>query len=163
MSTLVRWDPIRDVAAMHTELSRLMNGISEGNGRAQAQSWVPTLDVWETEDSVFYAFDLPGMTEDRISIEVEDGALTVSANRTRERKSGGERFQRFERRYGIFSRTVGLPQGVSEDSIEASYTNGVLEIRVPKPEQPKPKRVPIKPATGSEATIEAKAKTGSTK
>jgi HSP20 family protein len=157
MSTLVRWDPIRDVAALHTELSRLMNGLPDGNGRAQAQSWVPTLDVWETEDSVFYAFDLPGLTGDQISIEIEEGALTVSANRKREMRSAAERFQRFERHHGMFSRTVGLPQGVSEDSIEASYTNGVLEIRAPKPEQPKPKRVPIKATNGSQATIEAKA------
>ena len=156
MSTLVRWDPIREVAAMHTELSRLMNGLSEGNGRTQGQSWVPTLDVWETEDSVFYAFDLPGLTEDQISVEIEGGALTVSANRTREAKSADERFQRFERRHGMFSRTVGLPQGVSEDSIEASYTNGVLEIRAPKPEQPKPRRVSIKGSSGEHETIEAR-------
>jgi HSP20 family protein len=134
-----------------------MNGLSEGNGRAQAQSWVPTLDVWETEDSVFYAFDLPGLTEDQISVEVEEGALTVSANRKREVHPAGERFQRFERRYGMFSRTVGLPQGVSEDAIEASYRNGVLEIRAPKPEQPKPKRVSIKGSSGEHTTIEAKA------
>ena len=157
MSTLVRWDPIREVAAMHTELSRLMNGLSEGNGRAQGQSWVPTLDVWETEDSVFYAFDLPGLTEDQIAVEIESGALTVSAHRQRERKADSERFQRFERRHGMFSRTVGLPQGVTEDSIEASYTNGVLEIRVPKPEQPKPKRISIGGTNGSPpATIEGK-------
>jgi HSP20 family protein len=158
MSTLVRWDPIREVAAMHSELSRLMNGLSEENGRAPGQSWVPTLDVWETDDSVFYAYDLPGVPEDQITIEVEEGALTVSANRQREKRSGGERFQRFERRHGVFSRTVGLPQGVSEDSIEASYTNGVLEIRVPKPEQPKPKRISIGGSSGSQApTIEGKA------
>src|SRR4051794_8911775 len=58
MTTLVRWDPLREAAAMHTELSRLMNGLFEGPGR-QTQAWVPTLDVWETEDSVVYAFDLP--------------------------------------------------------------------------------------------------------
>jgi HSP20 family protein len=142
MTTLVRWDPLRDAAAMHTELSRLMNGLVEGNGR-QTQSWVPTLDVWETTDSVHYAFDLPGLTRDAISLEVEDGALTVSAVRERESKTEGEQFHRFERRYGSFSRTVGLPQGVAEDSIVATYQNGVLEITVPKPEQPKPRRIEI--------------------
>src|SRR3954454_1665912 len=142
MTTLVRWDPLREAAAMHTELSRLMNGLFEGDGR-QAQAWVPTLDVWETEDALHYAFDLPGIPKDKIAIEVENGALTVSATRGREQKVEDERFQRFERRYGQFSRTVGLPQGVSEDDIKASYEHGVLEIRVPKPEQPKPKRIQI--------------------
>jgi HSP20 family protein len=142
MATLVRWEPLREAAAMHTELSRLMNGLVEGSGR-QAQAWVPTLDVWETGTEVVYAFDLPGIPKDKIAIEAEDGALTVSATREREEKAGDDRFVRFERRYGSFSRTVGLPHGVSEDAIKASYENGVLEIRVPKPEQPKPKRIEI--------------------
>ena len=154
MTTLVRFDPLREVAAMHTELSRLMNGLFEApvNGR-QAQSWVPTLDVWEEEDALVYAFDLPGIPKDKIEIEVEDGSLTVTATRERERKVEGDGFHRFERRHGTFARTVGLPQGVSEDAITASYDHGVLEIRVPKPELPKPKRVQIDVA-GEQPTIE---------
>lgn len=151
MATLVRWDPLREAAAMHTELSRLMNGLLEGNGR-QTQAWVPTLDVWETEDSVHYAFDLPGLTQDAIEVEVEDGALTVSATRERT-KHDTDKFHRFERRFGTFSRTIGLPQGVSEDAVKASYRNGVLEIAVPKPEQQKPKRIEVEVA-GEQPTIE---------
>ncbi len=142
MTTLVRWDPLRDVSSLQTELSRLMNGLFEGDGR-QVQAWVPTLDVWETEDSVTYAFDLPGVAHDEIAIEVEDGVLTVSATRERSSEVDTERFHRLERRTGTFSRAVGLPQGVTEDEITASYTDGVLKIVVPKPEQQKPKRIAI--------------------
>ena len=142
MATVVRWDPLREAAAMHTELSRLMNGLFEGPGR-ETQAWVPTMDVWETETEVVYEFDLPGLQKDKIAIEVEDGALTVAATREREAKVERDRYSRFERRIGSFSRTVGLPSGVSEDAIKASYENGVLQIRVPKPEQPKPKRIEI--------------------
>ena len=142
MTTLVRWDPFREVAAMHNELSRLMNGLVEGNGRT-TQAWVPTLDVWETEQSVVYAFDLPGVAQDAISVEVEDGALTVTATREQKREIDTDRFHRLERRHGTFSRTVGLPQGVSEDQIKAAYDAGVLEITVPKPEQAKPKKIEI--------------------
>jgi HSP20 family protein len=142
MTTLVRWDPLREAAAMHTELSRLMNGLVEGNGR-QAQAWVPTMDVWETEDSVHYAFDLPGLTQDGIQVEVEDGTLTISATRSREQKQDAATFHRFERRFGTFSRAIGLPAGVSDDAINASYVNGVLEISVPKPAQPQPKRIEV--------------------
>jgi HSP20 family protein len=152
MTTLVRWDPLREAAAMHTELSRLMNGLFEGTGR-QTQAWVPTLDVWESAEGVHYAFDLPGIPKDKIAIEVENGTLSVSATRDREQQVEGEGFQRFERRYGTFARTVGLPQGVSEDQITATYENGVLEIRVPKPEQPKPKRIEIA-VEGEQPTIE---------
>ena len=152
MATLVRWDPFREVAALHNELSRLMNSF-EGNGR-ETQSWVPAVDVWETEDALVYAFDLPGIPEEKISIEVEDSMLTVSAERERTQQVSGDRFHRFERRYGSFSRTVGLPQGVDEDAIKAGYVNGVLEIRVPKPAQAKPRRISI---GGEQAAIEGTA------
>ena len=153
MTTLVRWDPLREAAAMHTELSRLMNGLLEGDGR-QTQAWVPTLDVWETQDAVHYAFDLPGLSQDSIHVEVEDGALTVSATREREQQQDNGTFHRYERRFGTFSRSIGLPQGVSEDDIKASYTNGVLEIAVRKPEQVKPKRIAIGVADNERQTID---------
>ncbi len=142
MATLVRWDPYREVTALQNEIGRMMNGLFEGNGRT-TQSWVPTLDAWETENALVYAFDLPGVAQDKISVEVEDGSLTVAAERERTAEVTEERYHRFERRHGTFSRTVALPQGVSEDAIAASYKDGVLEIRVPKPEQAKPKKIEI--------------------
>ena len=142
MATLVRWEPFREVAALQNEMSRFMNGLLEGNGRA-TQSWVPALDVWETESEIVYALDLPGIPEDKISVELEDGALTITAERERTQEENEERFYRFERRYGTFSRTFGVPQGVTEGDVKADYKNGVLEVHVRKPEQPKPKRIQI--------------------
>lgn len=158
MATVVRWEPLREAAAMHAELSRLMNGLFEGNGR-ETQSWVPTLDVWETEDGLVYAFDLPGIPQDKIAVEVEDGTLTVSATRERTEELSDDRYRRFERRFGSFARAVGLPQGVSEDQISASYKDGVLEIRVPKPEHAKARRIEIGGLAGSDEpkTIEGSA------
>jgi HSP20 family protein len=154
MTTLVRWDPFREATAVHNELSRLMNGLFEGNGRA-TQTWVPTLDAWETHDALVYAFDLPGVSQDKISVEVEDRTLTVSAERERSTEVSDERYHRVERRFGSFARTVGLPQGVTEDAIKASYKDGVLEIRVPKPEQVKPKKIEVGFGDGAEPkTIE---------
>src|SRR5579872_6285185 len=105
MTTLIRWDPFREAAAVQNELSRLMNGLFEGNGRA-TQTWVPTLDAWETDDELVYALDMPGITQDQISVEVEDGTLTVSAERERSEEVSQERYHRFERRFGSFARTV---------------------------------------------------------
>ena len=153
MARLVRWTPYTELASVHDEMSRLMNGLLEGNGRA-SQTWVPALDVWETEHDIVYAFDLPGIPEDEISVEFEDGSLTVSAERERTRTESEDRFYRFERRFGSFSRTIGLPQGVDESSITADYKDGVLEIHVPKPEQQKPRRIQV---GGGSATIEAEA------
>jgi HSP20 family protein len=142
VATLIRWEPIRELAAMQNEMSRWMNGLLEGDGRT-AQNWVPAVDVWETENELVYAFDLPGIQEDKISVEFEDGALTVTAEREREEKIESDRFYRFERRYGTFSRSLGLPQGVTEDDVNADYKNGVLKVRVRKPEEKKPHRIQI--------------------
>jgi HSP20 family protein len=156
MATLVRWEPFRELAAVQSEMSRYMNGLLEGNGRA-TQSWVPTADVWETGDEIVYAFDLPGIPESAISVELEDGALTISAERTREHTAEDGNYFRFERRFGTFSRTIGLPQGVDEDAVSAKYEHGVLEVHVRKPEQPKPRKIEIGVGSGHK-TIEGKAK-----
>jgi HSP20 family protein len=152
MATLVRFrEPFREFAALQNEMSRLMGGMLEGNGRTN-QAWAPAVDVWETDSEIVYAFDLPGIPEDKIAVELEDNALTVSGERERAEEVSGERFYRYERRFGSFSRTIGLPQGTDEGSVKAEYKNGVLEIHVAKPEEPKPRRIQI--GGGSQATIE---------
>jgi HSP20 family protein len=154
MATLVRWEPFRELAGLQNEMSRLLNTL-EGNGRTM-QNWVPALDVWETENEVVYAFDLPGIPQDKISIEYEDGALAVTAEREREQQVEEDRFFRFERRFGTFSRTIGLPQGIDESAIRAEFRDGVLEVHVAKPEQSKPRRIQIGGA-GEQRTIEGTA------
>jgi len=155
MATLVRWEPFREVATLHNELSRYMNNLLEGDGRS-TQAWVPTLDVWETDDEIVYAFDLPGISQDDVTVEIENDTLTVTAERSREDEVERDRFYRYERRFGTFSRAVGLPQGVSEEDIKASFTDGVLEVRVPKPAQSKSRRIPV--GTGAQAAIEGESK-----
>ena len=154
MATLVRWEPFREFAALQNEMSRLVNDWagSEGGGNGGLRSWVPSVDVWETDSDVVYAFDLPGVPEDKISVEVEEGALTVTGERERTQEAKGDRSYRYERRFGHFARTIGLPQGVKDDAIKADYRDGVLEIRVAKPEQPKPRRIQV--GGGDQATIE---------
>jgi HSP20 family protein len=147
VATLVRWEPFRELATLQTEMSRLMNGLFEGNGRTM-QSWVPPVDVWETDNEVVYAFDLPGIPEDRISVELHDDTLTVAGEREHKDERSEDGFYRFERRFGSFSRTLGVPQGVSEDAINADYNNGVLEIRIAKPEVTKPRRIQIGGSSG---------------
>ena len=153
MATVVRWTPLNELASLHNEMSRFMNGLAEGNGRS-TQSWVPVADVWETETEVVYAFDLPGIPEDKISVELDDTTLTVTAEREREQTIDEGRYVRFERRFGTFTRTIGLPQGVTEDSIRAEYRHGVLELHVAKPEQPKPRKIQIGVGAASHPTIE---------
>src|SRR5213080_239105 len=114
MATLVRWAPFSELATLQNEMSRVLNGLYEGGGRA-TQSWIPTADVWETENEVVYAFDLPGIPEDKISVELDDGALTITAERERNVEVEDGKYFRFERRFGTFTRTIGVPQGIAED------------------------------------------------
>ena len=159
MATLVRWEPFRELAALQNDMGRLMStflGQGQVNGENGERSWMPAVDVWETDNELVYAFDIPGISEDEISVEYDDGALTVSGKRERKEQRQDDRFYRYERRFGSFSRTVGLPQAVEEDAIRADYRNGVLEIHVPKPEAPKPRRIQI--GSGEQATIEGSSK-----
>lgn len=156
MATLVRFrEPFRELASLQQDMARLMNGVFDGNGQTN-QAWSPAVDVWETDNELVYAFDLPGIPEDQISVELEDNALTVSAERERSQEVADERFYRFERRFGTFSRTIGLPQGTTDEKVRADYKNGVLEIHVEKPEQPKPRRIQVGSSQNG-ATIEGSA------
>jgi HSP20 family protein len=154
---VVRWEPFRELAALQNEMSRFMNqfwgGLGTGAGNGPS-TWLPALDVWETENELVLAVDLPGVPEDKVSIEFEDGVLTISGERERKVEQSGDRYYRFERRFGQFSRSVTLPQGVDEASIQAEYKDGVLEIHVPKPEERKPKRIQI----GAKGAIEGESK-----
>jgi HSP20 family protein len=153
---LVRWEPFRELAALQNEMGRWMNqlagGVGATAGNGQSSSWLPAVDVWETEGELVLSFDLPGIEEDKIAVELDDDILTVTGERERRHEHGNDRFYRFERRFGQFSRSVTLPTGVKEDEIKAEYKDGVLEIRVPKPEEQKPKRIQI----GSQGPIEGK-------
>jgi HSP20 family protein len=152
---LVRWEPFRELAALQNEMGRWMSqvaGVGSLPGNGQSSTWMPAVDVWETDKELVLSFDLPGIPEDKIAVELEDNVLTVSGERERTQEHSNDRFYRFERRYGSFSRSVTLPTGVNEDSIQADYKDGVLEVRVPKPEEQKPKRIHI----GSQDAIEGK-------
>ena len=151
---LVRFEPFRELTALQNEMGRWMNVLSggtttPGNG---SSTWLPAVDVWETNEELVLSFDLPGIPEDKIAVELDDNVLTVSGERERTQEHSSERFYRFERRYGTFSRSVTLPAGVTDEDITANYKDGVLEVRVPKPEEQKPKRIQV----GSQAAIEGK-------
>ncbi|MGD0167787.1 MAG: Hsp20/alpha crystallin family protein [Gaiellaceae bacterium] len=156
MATLVRFDPFRELASLQNEMGRLMGGVFTENGAGRdSRGWIPALDIWESEDEIVYAFDLPGIPEEKISVEFEDGTLSVSATREREQTGSHDGFHRYERRFGTFERTISLPMGVSESDVKASYANGVLELHVRKPEQRKPHRIPV--VTSETSAIEGTA------
>jgi HSP20 family protein len=148
MATLVRRNPV------FLRVFREPNGNGFA-GRTVARSWAPALDAWETENDVVYAFDLPGIPEEMITVELENGVLTVSAERERGSEVKQDGFYRYERRVGTFARTISLPEGVTEDDVSASHADGVLEVRVRKPAEAKARRIEI--GVSGEKTIEGTA------
>jgi HSP20 family protein len=118
-----------------------------GADREQGRRWVPPVDLVEGEDHFILKADLPGLSDGDVSIEVHDGTLTISGERAAEHEGGERGWYRIERSFGSFSRSLTLPDGVDADAISAHFDRGVLEVRIPKPEQRKPRRVEI--STGS--------------
>jgi HSP20 family protein len=149
---IIRWDPFRDITALQSEVNRLFSRAGAGE-TAERQSWMPSLDVIETKDAIKFKVEVAGMDPNDISLEVEDGVLTISGERRFEEEIEEDKYYRIERRYGSFSRSVALPQNVHSEAIEASYENGVLEVTVPKAEVAKAKRIEVS-VRGKEKAIE---------
>ena len=152
--TVVRFEPLRELSSLQNEMNRLFNTVFDTPVTGANRRWVPAMDLVETADAFVLRADLPGMTQDDVKLEVEDSVLTVSGERAAEHETKQEGFYRLERSFGSFSRSLTLPKGIDTESVGASFLNGVLEVRIPKPEQTKPRRIEI--AVGDEpATIEA--------
>jgi HSP20 family protein len=155
---LVRWEPVRELTSLQTEMNRLFNTFFEtpsgggGNGGA-LRRWLPPMDLVETDDHFVLRADLPGLSEDDVSIELEDSVLTVAGDRKAEHEDKREGFYRVERSFGQFRRSLTLPDGVDADGISAAFDKGVLEVRIPKPEQRMPRKVAIQ-VGGQNAAIE---------
>jgi HSP20 family protein len=142
---IVRWDPGRELDSLQSDMNRLFDSFFGGrtaNG-VSARRWIPPMDLVETGDHLVLRADLPGMDEKDVQIEVKDGVLTISGERRSESESKEEGFYRVERAAGSFSRSLSLPDGIDPDRVTAKFDRGVLEVKIPKPEQTKPHRVEI--------------------
>jgi HSP20 family protein len=126
----------------------------------QGRRWVPPMDLVEVEDHFVLKADLPGLTEGDVNIEVQDGTLSISGERKAEHEQREKGWYRIERSFGSFNRSLTLPDGVDPGRIEASFNYGVLEVRIPKPEERKPRRISISSSgngSGEPAAVEGRA------
>ena len=138
---IIRWDPFREMTNFEDQFNRLWRGVADGGKRQE--SWLPAVDVFDTKDAVVLKAELAGMRPDDIQIEVEDNVLTIKGERRFEEKVDEDRYYRVERRFGSFQRSLALPQGVKADDIQASYEDGILEVRVPKAEEEQPRKITV--------------------
>lgn len=144
---LIRFQPGREFHSMQSEMNRLFGSFFDSPTtaapHAQLRRWNPATDLLATETEYILRADLPGVAEDDVRIELDDNVLTVSGERKAEHEERKEGYYRVERSTGSFSRSLRLPDGVDADAITANFDRGVLEVRIPKPEQPKPRKVAI--------------------
>ena len=107
------------------------------------------MDLVETDEHFVLRADLPGLAEDDVNVELEDNVLTVSGERKSEHEERHDGYHRVERATGSFNRSLTVPEGIDAEAIEASFDRGVLEVRIPKPEERKPRKVAISVGNGA--------------
>ena len=143
---LVRWEQVEGVNRIQSRINELVEdtlGRTRVQQGAAAGVWYPPVDILESKDSYIIRAELPGMRNEDLKTEVNEGMLTLSGERKFEEPANGVEYHRVERVAGKFSRSFYLPQTVKQDSIKATYRDGILEIQVPKAEEAKPRQIAI--------------------
>jgi HSP20 family protein len=145
---LIRWEPVAELGTIQNEMNRLFNTFFDqpnqtGRTNGASRRWLPAMDLVETAEHYVLRADLPGLAEEDVNVQLEDNVLTISGERKTETDIHQEGYYRLERAFGTFSRSLTVPDGVNPDHVQAHFERGVLEIRIPKPEQKKPRTVQI--------------------
>lgn len=160
---LVRWDPAREMTALQGEMNRLFSSFFDtptmrrGAAASASRRWIPAIDLVDVGGQVVLTADLPGMSESDVRVEIDRNVLTIAGERTTSVADEHAGYYRLERASGAFSRSLALPEGVDPGAITASFKDGVLEVRIPKPVQAEPRRVQIAVDGAEPRTIEAEA------
>ena len=135
MTQLTHRTPNRTIRDLQREVDSIFDQFfGRGSDDDTSTVWAPRTDLSETDDAFRIRLDVPGMTKDDITINLQNNTLTVSGERSSERREDGEEYVRVERVFGNFHRTFTLPDAVDPDNVEAAYNDGVLTINVPKTE-----------------------------
>jgi HSP20 family protein len=139
---------------MNRLFSSFFDTPTPGNGTT-VRRWIPAMDLVETDDHFVLKADLPGIDESDVNIVFENNVLTVSGERRTEHEAKKDGYYRLERTMGSFSRSLTLPEGIDADAVNAKFDNGVLEVRIPKPAEAKPRRIQIGLAGAEPNTIDS--------
>ena len=142
MSTLTYYDPFRNFRSLQGEINRLFDrDLDDSTG--QLTQWPMRVDIREDENSIVVKADVPGMEQKDINVNVDNGMLTISGERTFNDEEHKDQYHRVERSYGRFSRSFQMPNTTNPEQISATYKNGVLEVTLPKREEAKPRSIQV--------------------
>jgi len=141
---IAHWVPFREVVSMQNRLNSLFRDLNnEGESPVPTASFVPAVDVYEDAEKVVLKLEVPGVEEKDLDVRVENNTLTVKGERKHEKDEKEENFHRIERRYGSFFRAFTLPNTVNTESVQASYTAGVLKLELAKKPELQAKQIKI--------------------
>jgi HSP20 family protein len=157
MTILTRWEPLRDLATLQSRLNRLVRESYSPESPEEtltATSFAPPVDIYEDEHNITMKLEVPGMDEKDINVHIENNTLTVHGERKFEKEEKEENFRRVERQYGSFTRSFTLPSSLDLEQVSASYEKGVLQIKLAKKAEAKPKQIKVN--IGSEKVLEGK-------
>ena len=146
MTYLTTRRPMRNLFSFHNEMGRVFGDLfasHEGGTDAEETSWMPTVDISETENGYEIRAELPGVPENDVNVSVTDNVLTVKGEKRQEEETEGKNYHRVERHYGSFQRSFTLPRHIETDAIKAEFKDGVLTLGIPKAEVAKPTEIPI--------------------
>ena len=145
--TVVRWDPFKNIATLQDRINRLFDDAFPRQTGSQEEmstcAWRPLVDIYEADEGIVIKVDLPGVNKEDVSVEVKNNLLNIQGQRQMETTIDEDRYYRRERVCGTFERSFALRTEISPDSIKASFKNGVLTVRIPKPEEEIPKKVSV--------------------
>jgi HSP20 family protein len=148
--------PMADLMRLREAMQHLSQpSMGPGNGEESAwgqATWLPPVDIYETEDGFVLEAELPGFTTEDLDIELVENRLTLRGERKAPSDVKEEQYRRHERAYGRFERSFLLPAVIERDKVTAEMHHGVLTLRLPKSDLAKPKRIPIRDAEGAHAT-----------
>ena len=146
MTNLVTHRPIGNLFNLHNEMGRIFGDLLTSHKtetQGENTSWIPTVDISETENGFEIYAELPGVKENDVQVSVTENLLTIKGEKQQEEKTDNKNFHRVETRYGSFHRSFTLPQQVKADDIKAGFRDGVLTLNIPKAEEAKPTEIPI--------------------
>ena len=145
LNTIARWNPsslnVRD--PLFRVFDSFFNQDLLPSEEVSNRTWMPPVDIQETEEAYRLTAELPGLTREDISITLENNVLRLAGERKFEKDVQKDGYHRIERTYGTFARAFTLPSLVKHDQVEAAFENGLLTIVVPKAEQAKPRKITI--------------------
>ncbi len=157
MTSLTRWDPLRDLTTMQNRLNRFVRESHSPEGPEEVlttTSFAPPVDIYEDEHTIAVKMEVPGVDEKDIDVRIESNTLTVHGERKIEKEEKEENFRRVERQYGSFTRSFTLPSSVDTGQVSAHCDKGILKIRLAKKAEAKPKQIKVN--VGTEKMLEAK-------